>query len=214
MHGVDVHVRLIEHTRTSVYIRESWFSAARIAQCFGWRPQERRNNINWVDVVILVLMLGLGFMGWRNGVIKVAFTLIGGIVGLVLAGRLWSDVAEMLPIDNESVAKIAAFVSILAVLMIAAAIAAKIIKTVLKIVFLGWIDSLAGLAIGLLLGAIAATAVVSAAGIVPSDSVQEEVDESTLAEPLIENMDIVFALLPEEFDDVKNLFSTGKDLLD
>ncbi len=153
-------------------------------------------------------------MGWRNGVIKIAFTLIGGIVGLVLAGRLWSDVAAVLPIDNESVAKIAAFVLILAVMMIAAAIAAKIIKTILKIVFLGWVDGLAGLAIGLLLGAIAATAVVSAAGIVPSASVQDAVDESTLAEPLIENMDIVFALLPEEFDDVKDLFSTGKNLLD
>ena len=153
-------------------------------------------------------------MGWRNGVIKVTFTLIGSIVGLVLAGRLWSDVAEMLPIDNESVAKIAAFVLILAVVTIAAAIAARIIKTILKIAFLGWVDGLAGLAIGLLLGAIAATAVVSAAGIVPSDSVQEAVRESTLAEPLIENMDIVFALLPEEFDDVKDLFSKGKDLLD
>ena len=114
----------------------------------------------------MILVLGLGFMGWRNGVIKVTFTLIGGIVGLVLAGRLWSDVAEVLPIDNESVAKIAAFVLILAVVTIAAAIAARIIKTILKIAFLGWVDGLAGLAIGLLLGAIAATAVVSAAGAV------------------------------------------------
>jgi uncharacterized membrane protein required for colicin V production len=162
----------------------------------------------------LILVLGLGFMGWRNGVIKVAFTLVGGIVGLVLAGRLWSDVAEVIPIDNESFAKIAAFVLILAVVMIAAAIGAKIVKAILKIVFLGWVDGLAGLGIGLLLGAIAATAVVSAAGIVPSDSVQEAVDESKFAQPLIENMDIVFALLPEEFDDVKDLVGKGKGLLD
>jgi len=170
--------------------------------------------MNWVDIAILILVLGLGFMGWRNGVIKVAFTLVGGIAGLVLAGRLWSDVAEVLPIDNESFAKIAAFVLILGVAMLAAAIAAKILKTILKIVFLGWVDGLAGLAIGLLLGAIASTAVVAAAGIVPSNSVQEAVDESTLAAPLIENMDIVFALLPAEFDDVKDLVSQGKSLLD
>jgi uncharacterized membrane protein required for colicin V production len=161
--------------------------------------------MNWVDIVIVILVLGLGFMGWRNGVIKVAFTLVGGLVGLVLAGRLWADVAEVLPIDNESFAKIAAFVVILAAVMIAAAIAAKVVKAILKIVFLGWVDGLAGLAIGLLLGAIASTAVVAAAGIVPSDSVQEAVDESTLAAPLIENMDI---------DDVKDLVSQGKGLLD
>lgn len=170
--------------------------------------------MNWVDIVIAILVLGLGFMGWRNGVIKLIFTLVGGIVGLVLAGQLWEQVADVLPIDNESFAKIAAFVAILAVVMIIAWIAARIVKTMLKVLLLGWVDGLAGAAIGLLIGGIAATAVVSAAGIVPSDSVQEAVDESTLAAPLIENMGIVYTFLPAEFDSVKDLVSKGKELLD
>jgi uncharacterized membrane protein required for colicin V production len=169
--------------------------------------------MNWVDIVIAILVLGLGFMGWRNGVIKLIFTLIGGIVGLVLAGQLWEQVADLLPIDNESFAKIAAFVAILAAALIISMIVSKIVKSLLKVLFLGWVDGLAGTAIGLLLGGIAATAVVSAAGIVPSDSVQKAVNESTLAEPLVQNMGIVYTFLPSEFDSVKDLVSKGKDLL-
>ena len=170
--------------------------------------------MNWVDIVILIFVVGLGLFGWRSGVIKIAFTLVGGIVGLILAGRLWDDVADLLPIDNESFAKIAAFVLILAVVSIIAWIAGRLLKVFLKLLLLGWVDGLAGAAIGLVLGGLAATAVVSAAGIVPSDSVQEAVDDSALAEPLIENMGFVYALLPSEFDRVKDLVSQGKDLID
>jgi uncharacterized membrane protein required for colicin V production len=169
--------------------------------------------MNWVDIVIILLVGGLGFMGYRNGVIKLIFTLIGGIIGLVLAGQMWEQVADLLPIDNESFAKIAAFVAILAVALIVSMIAARIVKTMLKVLLLGWVDGLAGAAIGLLLGGIAATAVVSAAGIVPSDSVQEAVNESQFAELLVDNMGIVYTFLPEEFDSVKDLVSKGKDLL-
>ena len=170
--------------------------------------------MNWVDIVIIVLVLGLGLFGWRSGVIKIAFTLVGGVLGLILAGRLWDDVADVLPIGNESLAKIAGFVLILVVVSVAAWIAGRVLKAFLKLLLLGWVDGLAGAAIGLLLGGLAATAVVSAAGIVPSDSVQRAVDDATLAEPLIENMGFVFALLPSEFDSVKDLVSKGKDLID
>ena len=170
--------------------------------------------MNWVDIVVLILVVGLGLFGWRSGVIKIAFTLVGGIVGLVLAGRLWNDVAEVLPITNESLSKIAAFVLILFVVMIIAWISSRILKTFLKLLLLGWVDGLAGAAIGLLLGGLAATAVVSAAGIVPSNSVQQAVDDSTLAKPLIENMGFVYALLPSEFDSVKDLVGQGKNLID
>jgi hypothetical protein len=80
------------------------------------------------------------------------------------------------------------------------------VMTVLTVLLLRWVDGLAGAVIGLVIGGIAATAFVSAAGIVPSDTVQEAVDESTLAEPLVDNMGFVFALLPDQFDDVKDLF--------
>jgi len=109
---------------------------------------------------------------------------------------------------------VTAFVTILAVVMILSWIAARILKTMLAILLLGWVDRAAGATIGLLLGGIAATAIVSITSIVPSEIARTAVSESTLAEPLIENMDIVYALLPSEFDRAKDLVRQGKDLLD
>jgi membrane protein required for colicin V production len=171
--------------------------------------------MNWVDIVIVILVLGLGILGWRKGVISIVFTLVGGIVGLILAGRLFDDLAPAIPIGNkEGVQQLIAFAIIVLVVMILAWIGARIVKGVLTILLLGWVDGLAGAVIGLVLGGIAATAFVSAAGIVPSDTVQEAVDESSIAEPLVDNMGFVFTLLPSEFDDVKDLLDQGGNLLE
>ena len=169
--------------------------------------------MNSVDITIIILLLGLGIVGWRSGVIKIALTLIGGVVGLVLAGRLWENVAQLLPIANESFAGIAAFIVILGAVSLLAWLVGRILKMFLRLLLLGWIDGLAGAAIGLLLGGVVATAIVSAAGIVPSDSVRNAVDESKLAEPLIENMGFVYTLLPSEFDQVKNLVGQSRNLI-
>lgn len=170
--------------------------------------------MNWVDIIIIILVLGLAFMGWRQGVIKLVFTLVGLILGIVLAGRLWKQVADVLPIGNESLARIAGFIVVLAVVMIAAWLSARIAKTILKALLLGWVDGLAGAAIGALIGAVAATAIVSAAGIVPSDSIKGSVQDSTLAQPLVENMGVVYSLLPDEFSEVKDLVGRASEVFD
>ena len=170
--------------------------------------------MNWVDIVILVLVIGFGFMGWRNGVIRLVFTLVGGIVGLVLAGQLFDDLAPLVPIgDKEGVQQLIAFGVIFLAVLIGAWIAARLVKAVIAILLLGWVDSLAGLAIGVLIGAFASTAFISAAGIVPSQSVQDAVAESQLAEPLSDNLGFVRGLLPEEFDSVGDLLDRGASLV-
>ena len=171
--------------------------------------------MNWVDIVILVLVLGLGFMGWRNGVIRWAFTLVGGIVGVVLAGQLYTTLAPAVPFgDSDAVKRLIAFGVIFVAVMIGAWIAARIVRATLKVLLLGWVDNVAGLGLGLAVGAVAATAIISVMGSLPVATVQDAVEESTLAEPLSENLGFVRGLLPSEFDQVKDLFAKGKRLLD
>ena len=163
--------------------------------------------MNWVDILILVLILGTAFLGWRNGVIRWAFTLIGGIVGVILAGRLYKILAPLIPVgDNEGVQQLVAFGAIFVAVMVGAWIAARIAKTVLNVLLLGWVDGLAGLALGLIAGAFAATAIISVMGIVPSQSLKDAVAGSSLAEPLTDNLGIVRSFLPSEFDEIKQLF--------
>lgn len=161
--------------------------------------------MNWVDIVIIVFVIGLGFLGWRNGLIRWAFTLIGGIIGVVLAGRLYKTVAPLIPLDSEGMQQIAGFAAVFLAVMIGSWVLAKVIKTMLNMLMLGWVDNGAGAVLGLLAGAIAATAVISAMGIVPSDALQTAVNDSTLAGPLVRNMGIVLAFLPSEFQAIKGL---------
>ena len=161
--------------------------------------------MNWLDVVVLVLVLGLGVMGWMHGIIRLGFTLAGGILGVVLAGRLFDDLAPVIPIGNDGAAELAAFGGIVVVVLVLALIAAGSLKAMLKAALLGWVDSSAGAFVGALLGALAATAFVSAAGVVPSDSSGRAVEESLLAEPLVDTFGFVLALLPEEFERVKSM---------
>jgi membrane protein required for colicin V production len=169
--------------------------------------------MNWVDIVILVLVVGLGFMGWRNGVIRWVFTLAGFIVGALLAGRMYKDLAPSIPVaDSEAVQQLVAFAGIFLVVMIVAWVAARILKTVMSVLLLGWVDSLAGLAVGVITGAFAATAIISAIGIVPSDTLKQAVVDSSLAEPLSTNLSFVRGFLPDEFDQIDKLFELKDSL--
>ena len=163
--------------------------------------------MNWVDIVILVLVVGLGFMGWRNGVIRWVFTLAGFIVGVVLAGRMYKDLAPFVAVGgSEAVQQLVAFAAIFLVVMTVGWVAARILKTVMSVLLLGWVDSLAGLAVGVITGAFAATVIISAMGIVPSDTLKQAVVDSWLAEPLSDNLGFVRGFLPDEFDQIDKLF--------
>ena len=169
--------------------------------------------MNWVDIMVLVLVLGAGFMGWRNGVIRWAFTLIGGIFGVILAGQLYKTLAPAVPFgDSDAVKQLVAFGVIFVAVMIGAWIAARIVKATLKVLLLGWVDSVAGLALGVAAGAVAATAIISVMGSLPVGRVQDAVNASTLAEPLSENLGFVRSFLPEEFDQIQQLWDLKDSL--
>ncbi len=171
--------------------------------------------MNWVDVIILVLVLGLGFLGWRNGVISWAFTLIGGIAGVVLAGLLYKDVAPAIPFgDSEGVHQAAAFAIIFVVVMAASWVLARSLKKLLKVLLLGWVDNGAGLALGVLAGAFAASAIVTLMGTVPVTALQDSISDSTLSEPLVDKLGLVRAFLPDEFDAVQELLDLKDQVQD
>ena len=170
--------------------------------------------MNWVDLLIVAMVLGLGFMGFRNGIIRWTVTLIGGIAGIFLAGRLYKPLSDILSIaDNEGINRVAAFAVVLLSVMLLAWIVGNIIRTTLSIFLLGWVDRAAGAALGLFLGAVGATAIVSAMGAFPVESLRTGINGSALADPLVSLFGFVLALLPSEFDAVKDVLSTGKGLL-
>jgi membrane protein required for colicin V production len=161
--------------------------------------------MNWLDIIILILLVVPALIGLKIGIIKAVLTVIGIIVGVVLAGRFYEPLADAMSfISNEGVAKIVAFAIILVVVMIIAAVGAALIKKVVSAMLLGWVNRLGGAILGLVLGAIFCGALLSIW--VKFLGIGETVSESALANMLLDGFPMILAFLPDEFDSVRSFF--------
>lgn len=161
--------------------------------------------MNWLDIVILVLIVIPAFIGLKVGIIKIVLSLAGVIIGVVLAGRYYIALAGQLTfISQPSLAGIAAFGIILIGVMIIAAITASLVKWVVSAVMLGWVNRLGGAAIGFVLGAVFSGALLTMW--VNFVGITEAVYASPMAGLLLDSFPIVLVLLPGEFDSVRSFF--------
>ena len=161
--------------------------------------------MNWLDIVIVLLIVIPTLIGLRVGIIKVVLSVVGVVVGVILAGRYYAVFAEHLAfISQPSLAKIAAFAIILIGVMIIAAVVASLIKRVVSVVMLGWVNRLGGAVFGFVLGAIFCGAMLTIW--VKFVGITGPVDASALAPLLLDSFPMVLALLPGEFDSVRSFF--------
>ena len=168
--------------------------------------------MNWLDIVIIASMAFAGLMGHRTGVIKGFLSIIGIIVGVVLAGQIGSDVGDKLTfIDNPDGATIAGYAVVFGVVFIGALIAANILRKVLDFILLGWVDNLGGAALGVGAAAVMWTGAIATVGSFPVGFLNDAVEESSIAPDLADKVPFILDLLPEEYSDVLS-FVEGTDL--
>jgi membrane protein required for colicin V production len=161
--------------------------------------------MNWLDIVIIVMLAISVFSGLSTGLIKSVLSLAGVIVGVVLAGRFYVDLAERLAfIPQDSVAKVAAFAIIVIAAMIVAAILGTILTKVVSAITLGWVNRLGGAVFGLVMGAVFVGAALALwVKFIGSTGV---VSESSLAKMLLQYFPAVLALLPGDFGSIRSFF--------
>jgi membrane protein required for colicin V production len=152
--------------------------------------------MNWLDIVIVVLLVVPALIGLKTGVIKIFLTVAGVIIGVVLAGRFSTPLGERLTfISDPGIAKVVAFALILVVVMILAAVSAFL---------LGWVNWLGGAVLGLFLGFVFMGAILTmwVKFLEPGSTIKE----SVLAGFLLDGLPIVLGLLPSDFDSVRSFF--------
>jgi len=158
--------------------------------------------MNWLDIIIIVLLIVTLIGGFANGLIKSLFSLIGLVVGEVLAGRFYIALAGVLGfISNPSAARVVAFIIIFVVVMIIAAILGVIFTRMASAILLGWLNRLLGGVFGLILGAIFISAILAIW--VKYAGGGSTVAGSALGQFLLQRFPIVLGLLPKEFDTVR-----------
>ena len=119
--------------------------------------------MNWLDIVIIVLWAIGFFTGLRMGLYGAIFTTGGLIVGVLLAGRFSDNVAELLTdsISSDTMVTVISYGIIILAVFIGAQFLKTVVKGIMKMVFLGWVDSLGGLALGMVAGVVLSGALIT-----------------------------------------------------
>ncbi len=162
--------------------------------------------MNWLDIVIIVVAVLLGIAGLRQGIIKTAFGIAGLIGGIVLAGRYYGGLAALLSPAGATWANIAAYAIILIATLIVAGVIGWLVAKLVHIVLLGWLDRLGGCVLGVVIGSLLCAAVLAIVGKYYPGT-EAVISQSVIAKFLMERFPLLLALLPEEFDFIRDFFS-------
>jgi membrane protein required for colicin V production len=164
--------------------------------------------MNWLDIVIIVVAVLLGIVGLRQGIIKTVFGIAGLIGGIVLAGRYYGGLAALLSPSGATWANIAAYAIILFATLIVAAVIGSLVAKLVHLVMLGWLDRLVGCILGVFIGGLICAAVLAIVGKYYPGA-EAVISQSAVARFLMERFPLLLALLPEEFDFIRDFFITS-----
>ncbi len=161
--------------------------------------------MNWLDIVLIVVIGIATFWGLRKGLILMVLSVVGLIVGIILAGRYHVALSEHLTlISSESAARIVAFLLILVGVGLAARLLAFLLGKLSSLALLGWINRIGGAILGLLLGALFCAVILAiwskyfGAG--------DAISGSGIANILLNSLPFVLTLLPSDFDQIRSFF--------
>ena len=110
-------------------------------------------------------------------------------------------------VDSDGLRQFITFALIVVAVSLGAWMLGRTVKMTLSMLMLGWVDRGAGMAVGLLVGLLGASAVALAVNALPVDEVRQAVDESLLAETLLDATALLRELMPPEFEIETSLFT-------
>jgi membrane protein required for colicin V production len=110
--------------------------------------------MNAFDILVAVILSYSLIRGLFRGLVKELASIIGVLGGFLAAYSLYGVAAGYLSglVSNPAYRNILAFMVIFCVVVILVNLLAVVIKYVLRIVFLGWLDRLGGVAFGVVKG--------------------------------------------------------------
>lgn len=167
--------------------------------------------MSWVDIVIIAGAIIGAIAGYKQGLVLSIFSFLGLVAGVAIAGAASDSLAEKLSSSGALWAYVVSFAIILIIVMVIFSILGHVVKGLIKIIMLGWVDSLGGALLGLFVGGLLIAALFIAigkwaAGEPGTTSVGTAIGNSALAHFLIDTFRLLLGLLPHRFDAVNNLF--------
>ena len=141
-----------------------------------------------IDALLAVLLVPFLLQGWRRGLCREGFALLGVVGGLIVAVATAPTVARAITAAGKS--ELAAYPIALAAVLLTVIVVARVVGAVaaraLRAMFLGGLDRLAGVVFGALKGAACLGLVlILLEHVAPSAAVQMAIEGSLLGPRLI-----------------------------
>ncbi len=163
--------------------------------------------MNWVDIAILVVWAGTASWGASMGLLQMGVHLVVVAVGLAIASRIAPTVGDLFSVvtDNENAQSAAGFIAVFLILFIAGGVVSFWLRMVLGIIpFFGSFNKLGGLIVGILVGFLLLSGILTGIQKFPIRDAQQTIDDSKLGSFLEDNFDVVIrgiGLIPGNWDD-------------
>ena len=163
--------------------------------------------MNWVDIAILVVWAGTASWGASMGLLQMGVHLLVVAVGLAISSRIAPTVGDLFSVvtDNENAQSAAGFIAVFLILFIAGGVASFWLRMVLGIIpFFGSFNKLGGLIVGILVGFLLLSGILTGIQKFPIKDAQQTIDDSKLGSFLADNFDVItrgIGLIPGNWDD-------------
>ncbi len=158
--------------------------------------------MNWLDIVIVLVIVFFAGSAFRAGLIREVVTLVSVAVGVVVAGLFYDDLARdvLVFIDNDKTALIVGFLVLLGAVYLAGQLVAGMLKQAAGLLLLGWADHAGGALFGLIKGLIVVEVLLILLVTYPQLGLEGDIDGSALASVFLDASDVLLLILPNEFE--------------
>jgi membrane protein required for colicin V production len=163
--------------------------------------------MNWLDIAIVLIVSFFATTAFSAGLIRELVTLVSAVVGVVVAGLFYDDLARdvLVFIDNKDTASIVAFLVLLGAIYLAGQLIAIMLKQVAAVLLLGWADRLGGALFGLLKGLVVVE-VLLIAFVTFDVGLDGAIEDSGLASVFLDAAPVLLNILPNNFERAVDAF--------
>ncbi len=167
--------------------------------------------MNWLDGVIVVAVLWVVFSAFQAGFIREIVTVVAAVLGVVLAGFLYEDLADdvLVFIDSERLARIIAFGVIFGATALAGQMLAFVLKPTVNLLQLGIFDQIVGALFGFAKAVVFVEIFLIVFVTYPKWGLDEAIDGSVFGSFMMEDTAFLVNVLPAEFETAVDDFTTN-----
>ncbi len=169
--------------------------------------------MNWLDLVLIVVIGLSSLRGYRNGFIRELVAFASVILAIPIAGLLYDDMFPKVEpiVDSRVLAALLSVLAILAGVIIGGQVAAHLLKRTAELLNLGVLDRIAGGVFGFFKVVFVAQVILIALVTFPRPDFRDTINDSPVAQRLLDAAPAVLAFLPGAFDEAADLFDQFDD---